>query len=200
MRPPPPKKRRRSPRTSEPRPAPSDLAPVQAFVNTVITERGDELESPEQLGGWLARHGLLEAGVEPGEEDWRRALAVRAGLRQLAFATTVGREPDAEAVERLEKAVAGARPGLRFDAGGPAGFASAKGGVDDALAALLAAVAAARLAGHWPLFKLCARDGCHRAFYDASQSRTGKWCTVRCGDRVRAAAYRRTRWYKRLRG
>ncbi len=36
--------------------------------------------------------------------------------------------------------------------------------------------------------------------FDDSQSRTGKWCTARCGDRVRAAAYRRTARYKQLRG
>jgi predicted RNA-binding Zn ribbon-like protein len=184
-------KHRRLPRTSEPRPAPGDLAPVQAFVNTVVPERGDELASPEQLGPWLARHGLLGPGVEPTEDDWRHALIVRDALREMTLATTLGREPDAEAIARLERAVAGATSGLRFDAGGPAGFDSAKGSVDDALGTLLAAVAAARLAGHWALFKTCARDGCRRAFYDASQSRTGKWCTARCGDRVRSAAYRR---------
>ncbi len=193
-----PNKRRRPPRTSQPRPAPGDLARVQAFVNTTVSERGDELSTPQQLGLWLARHKLLDAGVEPTEDDWRRALEVRVGLRELALATTLGREPNPEAVARLERAAAGARSGLRFDAGGPAGFASTTGSFGEALGSLLAAVAAARLAGQWSLFKICARDGCRRAFFDASQNRTGKWCTDRCGDRVRAAAYRRTDWYKSL--
>ncbi len=185
------KKRRRQPRTSEPKPAPGDLAAVQAFVNTVTPERGDLLAGPRQLGGWMVRHGLLDAGVEPGEDDWRRALAVRAGLRASAHATTVGKPADAEAIDRLVRAAGAASSGLRYDDAGPAGFASAATGVGDALGMLLAAVAAARLAGQWELFKLCARKGCRRAFYDASQSRTGRWCNVRCGDRVRAAAYRR---------
>ncbi len=189
------KKRRRPPRTSQPRPAPGDLAWVQAFVNTTVPERGDELSGPQQLGRWLARHKLHDAGVVPSGDDFRRTLEVRAGLRQLVLATTLGREPDPEAVARLERATAGFSSGLRFDAGGPAGFASAAGSVGDALGPLLAAVVAAQLAGQWSLFKLCARDDCRQAFFDASQNRTGRWCNVRCGDRVRAAAYRKTDRY-----
>ncbi len=190
------KKRSQPPRTSEIRPATGDLALVQAFVNTTVPERGDELSSPRALGRWLARSGLLDAGIEPTEEAWRQALQVRVGLREMVLATTLGREPDAEAIARLEQAAAGARPELRFDAGGPIGFASAAGSAGDALAPLLATVAAARLTGQWALFKICARDGCRRVFYDTSQSRTGKWCTDQCGDRVRAAAYRRSGRYK----
>ncbi len=185
------KKRRRLPRTSEPRPAPGDLAQVQAFVNTVVPEQGDQLADPRQLGTWLVRHGLLDDGIEPSEDDWRRALEVRAGLRAMVHATTYRRQADAGAIERLAEAAGGVSSGIRFDDDGPAGYDSAAGSAGDALGMLLAAVAAARQTDHWPLFKLCARKGCHRAFYDASQNRSGKWCTARCGDRVRAAAYRR---------
>ena len=196
MRLPAAKKRRRMPRTAKARPAPGDLALVQAFVNTTIPEKGDELASPRRLAGWLARHGLLEAGSELLEADLQRALDARSGIRALVFATTVGREPETRAVDRLQQLAPGVSAEVRFDDGGPIGFGSAARGLDDALGMIFAAIAAARLAGHWSLFKLCARDECRRAFYDASQSRTGKWCTARCGDRVRAAAYRRTDWYK----
>ncbi|MCP3960127.1 MAG: CGNR zinc finger domain-containing protein [bacterium] len=184
------------PRTSEPRPAPGDLAWVQAFVNTTTPERGDELTSPRRLADWLSRHRLLDTGAELDEEDLGRALDARSGIRALVLATTVGGEADAEELARLQRAAVGASAGIRMDSGGPEGFASAAQGLGDALGTLLAAIVAARLAGQWALLKLCARDGCRRAFYDASQSRTGKWCTARCGDRVRAAAYRGTEWYK----
>lgn len=200
MRPPPLKKRRRMPRTAEPRPAPGDLALVQALVNTTSPEQGDELTNPRRLVDWLVRHQLLDAGVELGEEGLRRTLDARRGLRALLSAEMAGRKADAGVLGRLQQAAAGARAEVRFDDGGPVGFDSASRSLDDALGTLFAAVAAARLAGQWPLLKLCAREECRRAFFDDSQSRTGKWCTARCGDRVRAAAYRRTARYRQLRG
>lgn len=40
----------------------------------------------------------------------------------------------------------------------------------------------------------CASDDCPRAFYDTSRAGTRRWCDpVRCGDRQRARAYRRSR-------
>ena len=92
----------------------------------------------------------------------------------------------------LERAAGNARLELRFDDTGPAGFGPGSRSFDDALGGLLAAAATARLEGLWPLFKLCARDGCRRAFFDRSKSHTAKWCNARCGDRVRAEAYRKT--------
>ncbi len=193
MRPPASEKRRRMPRTSKPRPAPGDLARVQAFINTTTPAGGDELASPRRLAEWLARWGLLDISVELGEEDLRRTRDLRAGLRSLLFAQMVGREVNASAFSRFQRAAVGVRTDVRLDDDGPAGFASAGGSLDDALGTLLATVAAARLAGQWSLLKLCAREDCGRAFFDLSQSRTGRWCTARCGDRVRAAAYRRSR-------
>ena len=191
------RRRQRAVRTTDPKPAPEELATVQAFVNTGRPEKtADELASPRELGRWLASHGLLKAGIELSEDERRRAVEVRVGLRAL-LAAHRGGKVDTAAVECLEPAAGSARLDLRFDDGGvPAGFGPAAGSIDDALGELLAFVATGRLAGHWPLLKLCARDGCGRAFYDGSQSRTSKWCNARCGDRVRAAAYRRTDWHK----
>ncbi len=157
-------------------------------------EKGDVLASPQQLADWLSEHGLLEDAAQLGEDDLRRARDVRHDVRALVAATTRDREVDAAVADRLTRIAAGARPGLRYDDGGPIGFVPGAQGLDGALGALLAEVAAARRDGTWALFKLCARDGCQRAFFDASQSRTGKWCNERCGDRVRAAAYRRDNW------
>ncbi len=82
---------------------------------------------------------------------------------------------------------------MRFDYGGPAGFGPAGRTFDEALGALAAIVAAARLEGIWPQMKLCARPGCGRAFFDTAVNYTGRWCSPQCGDRVRAERHRRRR-------
>src|SRR5690349_6523254 len=84
------------------RPAPGDLAMVQAFVNThydLVRDHGAEvLASPSALHDWLADAGLVDPGARTLRAgDLRRALAVREGLRALAFANN-GEALDADAV------------------------------------------------------------------------------------------------------
>ncbi len=179
------------PEISVPLPAPGALETVQAFVNTVPTAgRAEALASPAALGRWLARRGLLAAGTELSEADLQRALEVRAALRDLLAARDRG-EVDAGAVTRLERAAGDPCCRVSFDDGGPAGFDPAGSGLGDALAVIFAAFVVARTTVYWPHFRLCASKGCRRAFYDGSRSRTGRWCTKRCGNRARAATYRR---------
>lgn len=115
----------------------------------------------------------------------------------MLLAVHSGVEPGAEAVARLEQAVSGARLKLQFDVAGPVGFDPDSDTVDDALAVLLSIVTKERRGRDWQHLKVCARDGCQQAFYDASASRTGRWCTRRCGDRVRTEAFRKTDKYKK---
>ncbi len=164
---------------------------VQAFVNTVgIGKRADTLATPRALADWLVRRRLLAADVELDKQQWRQGLGLRASLRALILDIS---DPVAgEELRHLEQAARRARFELRFDdSGRPEGFvAAASGRVEDALGALIATATAARLEGTWSLLKLCAEGGCRRAFFDSS--RKGKWCTPRCGYRVRTATYRRT--------
>ncbi len=179
-----------TPGISVPYPAPGELETIQAFVNTApIDGQADSLANPAALGRWLSRRGLLPAEVEISERDLKRALEVRGALRALLAAKTRG-EPDAEAAARLEQAAGEARCRPRYDDGGPVGFGAAEASLDSALGAVLAAFVVARATVYWPPFRLCDRKGCRRAFYDASRSRTGRWCTRRCGNRMRTATYR----------
>lgn len=179
---------------SVPVPAPGKLELVQAFVNTApIDRQADTLANPAALGRWLSRRGLLPAGSETvSAVDLNRALEIRAALRSLLMAKNRG-NLDAEAAARLEQVAGAAHCGLRYDDGGPTGFAPSGTSLDGAIGVILAAFVVARDTAHWPHFRLCARAGCRRAFYDASRSRTGRWCTSRCGNRARGAAYRRSR-------
>ena len=65
------------------------------------------------------------------------------------------------------------------------------GGVDGALARLLAIVAAAVADGSWERLKACPREECEWAFYDKSKNRSGRWCKMEsCGNIEKAKAFR----------
>ncbi len=194
------RRRRQEPPSSEPRPAPGDLALIQQLVNTASAgEAPDSLATPPALCRWLIKRRLLDADHELDAAQHRRGLDARAGFRALIL-DAGGAATGAGALRRLEKATAAARFAVRFDdAGRPIGYQAASAGFDGALGALVAIAVAARLEGSWPRFKLCARGECRRAFFDTSPRRNGRWCTPQCGYRVRAAAYRRSDKYYRPR-
>ncbi len=176
-------------RVSSPIPAPGDLELVQAFLNTV-TPKMDELETPAHLSAWLARNGLLPAGTRLTPEDLERARTARAGLHALSLANS-GRSLDDAALAGLDRAAIGARAQIRFDRDGSSRFEHISRDLDDALGTLFGIVHVARCEHKWSALKLCAHPECRRAFYDFTKSHNGKWCTSRCGNKIRAKANRR---------
>lgn len=180
-------------RVSAPKPAPGELEIIQAFLNTVDLRAGtDELTLPRDLSEWLARRGLLAANTKLSRTDVGRAHDVRDGMRALVEANC-GAELDKDAVQRLDEAAGTARPRLRFHGDGSDRFDSAD--FDQALGHLIALVALARRQGLWEKLKICGNRECRAVFFDFSNNPT-KWCTVRCGDRLRARKYRRTERYR----
>jgi hypothetical protein len=129
--------------------APAPLELVQRFVNSLDLEDGeDELDSPEALRGWLAARDLMGARERVGPADLRRALDVREGLRALLLRNN-GLEFDADRVERLDRAAARAGVRVSFSPAADPVLAPAAGGVDGALARLLAIVGTAVADGSW---------------------------------------------------
>jgi predicted RNA-binding Zn ribbon-like protein len=174
--------------------APEPLQLVQRFVNSIDLETGeDELESPEALRAWLAGRGLMGAREPAGPADLRRALEVREGLRALLLRNN-GLPLDEEKLERLDRAAGRAGVRVSFRAGDDPALVAAAGGVDGALARLLAIVAAAVGEGTWPRLKACPREECEWAFYDRSKNRSGRWCRMEeCGNLAKARAFRERR-------
>ncbi len=186
-----PRKRKQIPWEIPPAPAPGDLALVQAFVNTVDRKvGGEQLTTPQALASWLTHRSLLAADVVLGRAERRRALELREALRALLAANN-GVRLAAKTVERLDRVAQAAGHQLRFGPGGAARLETGSKGFDDALGRLLQIVAAAQLAGRWPLMKACADPDCRAAFHDASRNHTGRWCTRRCGNRANTRALRR---------
>ena len=163
-------------------------------MNTLDVETGhDELARTWGLRDWLLERGLLEVGAEVGEEDRRRAVALREAIRALLLANN-GEPLDPAAVETLNRTAATAPLELRFSAAGVAELRPAAADVAGALARLLGVVYASMLEGTWPRLKACRSETCRWAFYDGSKNRSGTWCTMAvCGSRQKARAYRARR-------
>jgi predicted RNA-binding Zn ribbon-like protein len=177
-------------------PAPGDLAVVQAFLNTHYDltsspHSGETLVDGAALQAWLAARALIDEGAELGAADVRRAVAVREGLRALAYANN-DRALDESALETMRRAQAGAAVEVHLDPAGPRFVPRAGAGMDGALGALLAIAARAMLEGSWPRLKACPGRECGWAFFDHSRNQSARWCAMKvCGDREKARAYYR---------
>jgi predicted RNA-binding Zn ribbon-like protein len=174
---------------------PRELAAVQALVNTVDLEAGDDqLDSPEALRRFLTGHGLLAASEPVGQADLAMAVELREALRAM-LRVNHGEPMDPAALEVVNRAAAGLPLQVAFDEEGrpvlgPAGSAGCRG----ALAALLAGVAQASAQGTWERLKACSAESCQWAFYDRSKNRSGRWCSMQtCGNRTKTRTYRSRR-------
>jgi len=171
--------------------APGQLELVRGFVNTLdVEEQADQLADATDAAGWLEQQGLPRPDRPLAKGDRKRLAAVREALRALLFANNAGDRPPAGALETLNEQSAEAALGLRFDAEG-AHLVSTCGGVDSAIAQLLAIVHESMRDGTWLRLKACPADDCQWAFYDHSRNRSGTWCDMsECGNRAKARAYR----------
>lgn len=174
-------------------PAPGELALVQAFVNThydLTTERGGEiLVSAEALFDWLRAGGLIERRQRLAGHDLDRALAVREGLRALAFANN-DQILNVRAIEAMRRASQGAGTEIRLEADGPRFVAGTATGIDAAIGAIFAITARAMIDGAWQRLKACPGRHCGWMFYDHSRNQSARWCSMKvCGGREKARAY-----------
>jgi predicted RNA-binding Zn ribbon-like protein len=173
-------------------PAPGDLALVQGFLNTRWDLRGDRAEtlvSGEALAGWLSARGLLPETQSLSGSDLRRALAVREGLRALAFRNG-GRDFEESELDEMHRASAGARAQIQIAADGPRFEADAEASLNGAIGGLYAIVGRAMIDGTWPRLKACPGRHCGWVFYDQSRNRSARWCSMKvCGDREKSRAY-----------
>ncbi|MGV9755072.1 ABATE domain-containing protein [Streptomyces tricolor] len=163
-----------------------------ALVNTRFTVshgRVDLLDGTEAAHLWLVRHGLLPDRVTLNGRQSGRLLALREALRTLFRARADGTRPPADALDTLNAtlAAAPATPRLAWTADGPH-RADVPDSGNPAAAALsqLAEDAADLLTGaDAAQLTECAAQGCARWFLRSHGAR--RWCTTKCGNRVRAA-------------
>jgi len=171
--------------------APAELELVREFVNTLDVEEGtDALASPADALAWLEAHGLGDGDPAIDEADRLRLIEVREGLRELLLANNLGTAAPPDALAVLNEQSAEAAVVLRFGTDGAA-LVTGCGGVDSAIARLLAIVYGSMNDRTWRRLKSCPAEDCRWAFYDHSRNRSGTWCEMgKCGNRAKARRYR----------
>ena len=171
--------------------APGKLELVRQFVNTLDVEEGtDELDGPHSLLGWLSSMGLIDDEAIADEDNLKRALALRGGIRSLLLANN-GEGIEPADLRELNGVAESLCLRVRFDEDGGLMLGPESSGVSAALGRILAAVVRATDEGIWGRLKICSNDACQWAFYDRSRNRSGKWCTMEvCGNRMKARAFR----------
>ena len=174
--------------------APEPLRLVQRFINsTEIHETrptDEELVTPAALRDWFVERDLMDGSEPVNDADLARALDVREGLRALLMAHN-GEPLDRSLLERLDGVARRVQVHVCFGEDAEPELVADSGGVDGALARLLAIVATAAEQGTWQRLKACPRDCCTWAFYDRSKNRSGRWCSMdSCGNVEKARAFR----------
>lgn len=185
--------------TAIPPPAPgADRHPALDLANSSLSLPGGELDllaAPQAATAWLVGRGLAPVEAMLREICAGRLRALRAQLRDLLAARVGGDSPPTAALDAINAALTRAPSAdlLRWDPVRGLHRAPAHPvdqAVDHALAVLAADAAdlltgpdAARLAA-------CGSPPCTRYLLRTHAAR--HWCSVRCGDRARAArAYAR---------
>lgn len=173
---------------------PPGLARVQAFVNTLDLEEGeDRLASPGALAAWLDEHGLARGAADLTAADLDRARAVREALRDL-LGGNAGHPVDPRSVVVLDSAAAAVPLAVRFEGEGRPALRPAGQGLAAALGVLLADIATAAADGSWGRLKTCRNATCRWAYWDGSKNRSGAWCSMAvCGNRMKGRRFRRRR-------
>ncbi|MGW1890830.1 CGNR zinc finger domain-containing protein [Streptomyces sp. NPDC002004] len=165
-----------------------------ALVNTYFTlGHGpvDLLEDAEAAHLWLVRHELLPDRAALGGRQLGRLLGLRAAVRSLFEARAARTVPPRDGLDTFNQALAAApsTPRLAWPAGGPhRDDAPDTGNPVGAALSLLAEDAADLLTGaEAARLAACAAPGCVRWYLRSHAAR--RWCTTKCGNRVRAARH-----------
>src|SRR5215210_5878052 len=173
--------------------------PSLDLVNTLRERwrrRVETLVTPEDLGLWLARAGVLAEPLPVTPEVLAEARALREAIDACVSAAVEGGPAPAGAVRDIDRLLvhAGTRPQLALGAGGHPvlGERPAADSPRRALGAI--ALDAAHMLGtpaEVARVRICASDTCSARFFDRSPAGRRRWCSMRtCGNEAKARRHR----------
>jgi predicted RNA-binding Zn ribbon-like protein len=152
-------------------------------------DRHDHLTGPAVLAAWTVDAGLLDRAPEVDGAGLASAVRLRESVYALARARVEGRAADADDLAVLNAAAEAPPVTPRMRADGTTlregDLTAALSEVARSLIGLLGGPAATGL-------KACQAHPCTRLYLDSSRRGGRRWCDMReCGNRAKAAAYRR---------
>lgn len=180
---------------AEAKPAPGALRRVQAFVNTIDLESGqDRLADASDARPWLTDNDLLAPGATLTTDDLRLLSGVRESVRALIIQNSGGPNPDAEVMAPLRSISESSSVRAALDEKGVVTLSPDGETVPARLLSLLLIVKEAQVDGTWSHMKVCANDDCLWAFYDRSRNHGGTWCDMAtCGNKLKNRDFRARR-------
>lgn len=163
-----------------------------SFTATLTERHGNAVEripTPHRLVDWLAVHDLAVDSCTTGQLDLAREL--RESIHAAATAAAIQDALPASAVRVINDRSAQGRAAAVLTSEGKRRWRlDSASCVEDALS-VIAADAISVIAGERDgKLALCVSPTCRAAFFDASQSRTRKWCDMNtCGNRQKKARF-----------
>jgi len=163
-----------------------------SFTGTLSERHGNPVEripTPGRLVDWLAVSGLAVDSCTTAQLDLAREL--RESIHAAATAAALQDALPASAVHVInDRSAAGRAAAILTPEGTRLWRLSSASRVEDALG-VIAADAISIIAGERDgRLALCASPTCQAAFFDASQSRTRRWCDMNtCGNRQKKARF-----------
>jgi len=179
----------------ESKPAPGPLRRVQAFINTLDRESGqDRLSTEADARTWLLEYDLLAPGATPAADDLRLLAGVREGLRALVVHNSGGPAPDGTASAALRGITETSVARAFVDPNGRVVVVPDGDSVSSRLLSLLLIIRDAQVDGSWTHMKACANEDCRWVFYDRSRNHGGTWCDMAtCGNKLKNRDFRARR-------
>ncbi|MFP3714047.1 CGNR zinc finger domain-containing protein [Puerhibacterium sp. TATVAM-FAB25] len=170
---------------------------VRDFVNTAEPQLGTDQLVAGEAAEVLQRLGLVATGKDVDTDDLALLVGVREGLRCVLLGHAGHAEddprPDSPPPPDLDTLLRTVPLTARLGDGPVALRAVHDRPAHHAVAAVLGDVVAAP-PDEWARLKVCARDTCRWAFYDASRNRSGRWCSMAgCGNIVKMRRAHRAR-------
>lgn len=171
--------------------------PSLDLVATLGRRHADPVErmtSAAAAAAWLTAAGVLpaDAPIRVSERHLANLRQLREVTNRLVRAAIVSASVDDTDLAVLNRIAAG--PALHLVLLGPGAGSIDWGDADpvDAAIASVARDAIALLAGDMQRIRECGNPDCSLLFYDESQSRRRRWCSMqRCGNLAKIHAYRR---------
>ena len=160
-----------------------------------IAERGttdeEKLQRPADLAAWAAESRITTEPVAVSADQLTHAIAVREAMYRMLGALIDGTTPRVRDRDLVNAAAAHPPPTARLSR---SGAVARRGTVEAVLAALAVDCIDLFDRPDRKLLRRCDDPKCTRLYIDRSRGRRRRWCGMKgCGDRAKAAAYRRRR-------